>query len=273
MEANLEARSSRRRVLAAAGGGIIGMVLGAMGRSSTVRAATGDAIVAGQANAANVETSLSISDVSSVATGLRVAAASSGVAIAGGSPRGNGVLGVSGTTDVAPDAGADIGVSGRADHAEAIAGVGGDSSTGVGVLGTADSVGVLGAGGQVGVLGNSFDLTGTSVYAVSSAYPLPAPLANTALHARRALSAGGYVAYVDGRLRMRLSGRASMASGTSSKAISVTGLTSTMMAFAVLQTSESATWVRAAVPSAGVLRIYLNKALTSSAVVAWMVIG
>jgi hypothetical protein len=72
---------------------------------------------------------------------------------------------------------------------------------------------------------------------------------------------------------MRLSGRASMASGTSSKAISVTGLTSTMMAFAVLQTSESATWVRAAVPSAGVLRIYLNKALTSSAVVAWMVIG
>jgi len=46
-----------------------------------------------------------------------------------------------------------------------------------------------------------------------------------------------------------------------------------MMAFAVLQTSESATWVRAAVPSAGVLRIYLNKALTSSAVVAWMVIG
>ena len=77
MEANLEARSSRRRVLAAAGGGIIGMVLGAMGRSSTVRAATGDAIVAGQANAADVETSLSISDASSVATGLRVAAASS----------------------------------------------------------------------------------------------------------------------------------------------------------------------------------------------------
>ena len=273
MDVNLERTSSRRSVLAAAGGGVIGMMLAALGRSPAARAATGDPVVAGQANAADVETSLSISDATSSATGLRVAAATSGAAIAGGSPRGNGVLGVSGTTDVAPDVGADIGVSGRADHPEAIAGVGGDSNTGVGVLGTAASVGVLGAGGAVGVLGNSFDLTGTSVYAVSSTYPLPAPLANTALHARRAVTAGGYAAYVDGRLKMRLSGRAAMATGTSSKTISVAGLTTTMMAFAVLQTSESGTWVRAAVPSAGVLRIYLNKALTSSAVVAWMVIG
>ena len=273
MDEHLERTSSRRHVLAAAGGGALGLMLGALGRSPAVRAATGDPVAAGQANSANAETSLAISDSTSSATGLRVAAATTGVAIAGGSPRGNGVLGVSGTTDVAPDAGSDIGVSGRADHPEAIAGVGGDSSTGVGVLGTANGVGVLGAGGAVGVVGQSFDLTGTSVYAVSSVSTPPAPLPGTALHARRALTAGGYAAYIDGRLKVRLSGRAAMATGTSSKTISVPGLTATMMAFAVLQSSEAGTWVRAAVPATGVLRIYLNKALTSSAVVAWLVIG
>jgi hypothetical protein len=264
---------TRRKMLAAATGGFIGLCLSALGKAPTVRAATGDAIVAGQANAADVGTSLSISDSSSSASAFAVTAATTGTAVGGASPRGNGLLGVSGATDIAPYTGADIGVSGRADHPEAIAGVGGDSSTGVGVLGTADGVGVLGAGGVVGVLGNSFDLTGTSVYAVSSIYPLPAPLPNTALHARRAMSAGGYAAYIDGRLRLRLSGRATMTSGSSVKSISVSGLTSSMMVFAVLQSSESGTWVRAAVPAAGSLKIYLNKALTSSATVAWMVIG
>jgi hypothetical protein len=273
MAIDLEERRSRRGVLAAAGGGALGLVLAALGRAPAASAATGDPVLAGKSNAANDATTLAISDANAFVTGLAVSAATTGTAVTGASPRGNGILGVSGASDAAPFTGTDIGVSGRANHPQAIAGVGGDSSTGVGVLGTAHSVGVLGGGGIVGVLGNSFDLGGTSVYAVSSLFPLPAPLPNTALHARRALSAGGYAAFVDGRLKLRLSGKASISKGAASKSISVSGLSAGMMAFAMLQTSESGTWVRAAVPATGILRIYLNKALTSSATVAWMVIG
>jgi hypothetical protein len=50
-----------------------------------------------------------------------------------------------------------------------------------------------------------------------------------------------------------MSGRATIAAGASSKAITVTGLTTGI--------------------STGILRIYLNRALPTSAVVAWMVIG
>jgi hypothetical protein len=273
MAIDAEMPTSRRHMLAAASGGVLALVATLTGRPALTRAATGDPINAGMANDAATGTSLSISDPSALDAGLQVVAATTGAGVVGASPRGSGILGVSGTTNPGPYAVADVGVVGRADHAEAVSGVAGDSSTGAGVIGTANGIGVLGGGGVVGVLGNTFDLTGTAVYAISSGYPLPPPLASTALHARRAVSAGGYAAYVDGRLKLRLSGRASMASGSSSKVVSVAGLTSSMMVFAVLQSSKSGTWVRAAVPRSGSLAIYLNKALTSRAVVAWMVIG
>jgi len=229
--------------------------------------------LAGTANSAATGTSLSISDSTALDTGLQVLAATSGTGVAAASPRGSGLLGVSGSTNPAPDAVADVGVVGRADHAEAVAGVLGDSQTGAGVIGTAAGIGVLGGGGVVGLMGNTFDLTGTSVYAVSSGFPLPAPLANTALHARRKISDGGFAAYIDGRLSLRLSGRVAMARRTSVKVVAVPGLTPTMMAFAVLQSRKPGTWVSAAVPRAGSLAIYLNRPLASTAVVAWMVIG
>jgi hypothetical protein len=262
---------SRRGILAAAGAAVAALAANAIGGPRVASAATGDNVVAGDANEADAVTSLQNTTADEV--GLSVVAAGLGAAVAGASPRGNGVLGLTGTTTPSGQTGSDSGVFGRGIGADAFAGVEGDSDDGYGVSGTSGTVGVVGAGGLVGVMGQSFDLTGTSVYAVSSGFPPPAPLPNTALHARRSVTSGGYAAYVDGRLRLRMSGRATIAAGTSSKAISVTGLTSGMMAFAMLQTSEPGTWVRTTAPSTGILRIYLNKALSTSAVVAWMIIG
>ncbi len=69
-----------------------------------------------------------------------------------------------------------------------------------------------------------------------------------------------------------MSGRLSMATGASSKAVTLAGVTATSKVFAVLATSETGRWVRAVVPAAGKFTVYLNTTLTSSAVVSWFVL-
>ena len=44
-------------------------------------------------------------------------------------------------------------------------------------------------------------------------------------------------------------------------------------AFAVLNSSRSGIYVRAVVPAAGKITIYLNKAVSSSTYVSWLVLG
>ena len=267
-------RSRRTVLIGAAAGAAVG-ALGTVGGRGSARAATGDPILAGSANTADAATSLTATPASeseSVAA-LACVGADLGPGITGASPRGSGVLGVSGDADAGPYWGNDVGVSGRASHAEALAGVAGDSDFGFGVLGTSGTLGVLGAGAVAGVVANSFDVSGTSLYAVSSDYPLPAPQPNTAAHVRRSVSAPGHALFVDGRLRLKWSGRVSVAAGSSRKKISVAGMTSGTMVFAMFQTSESGVWIRASVAASGAITFYFSKALPSSAVLAWMAVG
>jgi len=84
----------------------------------------------------------------------------------------------------------------------------------------------------------------------------------------------GYPAlWVEGRSHFRLSGRTSMTAGHSTFTKTLTGVTSSSIVIAVLQTNESGISVRAAVPSTGKFVVYLTKALTSSAVVGWIVLN
>jgi hypothetical protein len=139
---------SRRGLLAAAGAAVAALAANAIGRPDRTAAATGDPVVAGQANSADLVTSLT--NTTADAYALTVIAGGSGPAVVGASPRGNGVLGLTGTTSAGGQNGSDAGVFGRGIGANAFAGVDGDSDDGFGVSGTSGTVGVSGAGGLVG---------------------------------------------------------------------------------------------------------------------------
>ncbi len=270
-----EQRRSRRNLLRAAVGGVAAAAAAGLARPLGVAAAAGDPIIAGTANTAASATTLTATPTEptdSVAA-LDAIGSYQGPGVTGASLRGSGVLGVSGSTHAAPYWGNDVGVSGRADHPAALAGVSGSSDTGFGVIGTAYGAGILGAGGVVGVLANGFDLTSTSLYAVSSGYPLPAPAPNTAAHVRRSVSAPGHALFVDGRMRLRWSGRVAVAAGISSKRISVSGMASGTMIFAMFQTNESGVRIRASVPTTGAVTFYFSKTMPTSSVLAWMAVG
>jgi hypothetical protein len=77
---------------------------------------------------------------------------------------------------------------------------------------------------------------------------------------------------VSGKVSLSRSGRQAMSSGTSSRAVTLAGVTSTSKVFAVLATGEPGRWVRSVIPAAGKFTIYLNTTLSSSAVVSWFVL-
>jgi hypothetical protein len=75
-----------------------------------------------------------------------------------------------------------------------------------------------------------------------------------------------------GKVHFSRSGRKTMSKGKASLKVTLSGVTSKSMVFAVLATSESGRYVRAVVPASGSFTVYLNTALASSAVVAWFVL-
>lgn len=120
-----------------------------------------------------------------------------------------------------------------------------------GLWGDSGDYGVYGSG-STGVYGDG-GTSGTGLYGVSET---------------------GFGLDVSGRVRLSTrSGRFTVAAGKTSAARSVAGMAAANIVIAVLQTSESGVWVRAAVPAAGKFTVYFNKALTSSAVIGWLVLG
>jgi len=141
-------------------------------------------------------------------------------------------------------AGGSTAISAFADSPPNGAGVHGHGTTCPGVLGTSEN-------GGPGVYG--YSNIGIGVLA-------SAPLGYPAL-------------WVDGRAHFRLSGRTAMSAGHSTFTKTLSGVTTSSIVIAVLQSNESGISVRAAVPSSGKFAVYLTKALTSSAVVGWIVIN
>lgn len=181
--------------------------------------------------------------VSSLVTGSK----GRGVAATSMNPDGTGVFGVAGDPTYGPSEAPLTGVFGFA--------VGGDGETtlGTGVWGDSPDVGVYGSGGT-GVVGDGGS-TGWGLYGYS---------------------ASSYGLYVEGRVKFATrSGRNSVAKGKTSwtKSTGLSGVTSSNIVIAVLQTAESGTWVRAAVASTGKITVYFNRALPSSSYVGWLILG
>jgi hypothetical protein len=295
---------SRRAILAGALGGAGALLAHSLGRATPVRAADGDPLELGAANnAASLPTVLT----STASPGLSVitdAGVTGRTALEGTSATGMGVVGISngpfdpstgrsaGVVGLAGGGGAllpdqnidETGVYGAADVSLASAGVWGDSSQGIGVVGTGDW-GVYGFGanaGSVGVVGDAGG-TSTAVYGFAGEEQPAAPASGTGVMGRAGVGASyGVVAaaaasnqfalYVAGRLRLNgAGGRTTFGSTATSKKILLAGVSTSSFVVATIQTSIAGCYVRAVVPAAGSFTIYLSKAPGKTAVVGYIV--
>jgi hypothetical protein len=235
MAIEMTAPRSRRALLTAAAGAAAATVVSAIDRPALVHAGTDGDVVLGAKN--TTTTTTEIENGTDIVDVFVARSTAGGSAVVGDSELGTGVLGTG------------------------VHGVEGSSQEGMGVLGvSATGTGVLGhitLSGS-GVRGHSFSAGGVGVLASAEA--------GTALQ-------------VAGRARFSRSGRATVAAGRSSVDVDLRtngGLAGTPLCFANLTSYRIGTYVIAArpnYPSTGKLRIYLNKAATSSAYVAWLVLG
>lgn len=209
--------------------------------------------------------------------GVKATGASVGVASAGGEI---GVVASVGQTPTAPLS--PVAAYGQADGDDptGIWGQGGLVSSGfsTGVYGEGDT-GVWGFGGW-GVFGAS-DATGTGVYGFSGGSVPPAP-ANTGVVGYSntgvgvyASSTSGSALQVSGKARFSRAGRARIAAGGQYVDVTVSGgLAGSPVCLANLQTYRAGYYVAAVrpnYPSAGKMRIYLNKVLGTATYVSYFV--
>jgi hypothetical protein len=208
----------------------------------------------------------------------------SGSGVAGDSGSGAGVLGTTATTDragvigtagtitdssLAADVDLDSGVYGYADQTFISSGVWGESTDGVGVA----------ASGALGLIAQGFDgmyaeaIGGTALHAHTGGGVVPTPPTNAALFASVG-TASQIGLEARGRIRFpHRSGRATIAKGKSSVTVTVTGVTSSNIVIAVLNSSGGGRFVRTAIPYTGKIVIYLNAAATGTTSVGWLVLG
>lgn len=176
----------------------------------------------------------------------------------------------SGSTYVTQDFDLDAGVYGHSGSDTGVgSGVYGEGT--VGVWGYGD-YGVEAQGVTTGLFASAFP-SGTAIHAHSGAGDAPAPMTGIAI--RASVSTTSEIGLrVGGRVQFpNRSGKVTFSAGSSSKSVTVTGMTSSHYAFAVLNSTRTGVYVRAVVPGTDKITIYLNKAPSSSTAVAWMVLG
>ncbi|HLX33945.1 MAG TPA: hypothetical protein VKR30_01735 [Candidatus Limnocylindrales bacterium] len=224
-------------------------------------------------------------------TGVLGIAGTSGVGVQGQSDTGTGVHGESTDNTPTPDftvpsnktgaigsTGAttniaantdELGVYGYADLSVNSVGVLGHSHQGVGQVGIG-SVGVIGAGSW-GVLG---DVGATDVGVYGNTGPSVAPSPGTGIGvAARAESTAQVALKVIGRAQFSRSGRTYVAAGTSTRKITMSGVTTSSYIIATPQTNRAGVFVQAVVPAAGSFTIYLNKIVAGTTYVGYLVIN
>jgi hypothetical protein len=309
MSVESSAPRSRRAVLAAALGGLGALVASRLTTPEAAKAANGDPVVAGTANLSTADTSLATAGGftalyanSPTGTGLRGVSLSANPAVP--PPVANtGVVGISGdTTNVAANTGW-TGIYGFSDSHVDANGIWGDSVVGTGVYGTGDT-GVYGSGywgvygtGPIGVMGDGY-ATDTGVYGFSGDSAPPDAVAGIAVQATagtnaaialnartlgpatpaqiavNATAATGHIALnVTGKTRFSRSGRVAVNAGASSKKVTMSGVITTSYVIATLQSKRTGVYVASVVPATGYFTIYLNKAVTSSTTVGYLVIN
>jgi hypothetical protein len=259
MSADELAPRSRRAILAAAAG-----AAGALAASAVlpagIAAADPNDVVMGTDNPTVATTTITNSTADSTAFAGHATGTGYAYGLEGTSPAGAGVFAWSTaapdwTPPFEPSITACSGVFGSApagDHTTTVGtGVWGDSPD-TGVYGSG-SRGVEGYGGW-GVVGYTNGLTGgVGVYAIAP---------NTTTLALRA----------EGKVHFSRSKRTAIAKGKSSLTVTLAGVTSSSLVYAVLATTEPGRYVRAVVPTTNKFTVYLNTALATSSVVAWFVL-
>jgi hypothetical protein len=249
---------SRRQILSAAAFGLAGAAVASVARPAPVRGGT--------------DTPQIDEDVDNLTSGTTTVRSSSSVGPAlsvfsepAGSSYANpaGALGILGSSD----AGDGVGVVGWGEVSE--------TSGSTGVFGDGD-IGVAGSGvvgvqgfGFVGVMGDATpDAVGVYGFTGTDAAPFPAPGVGVLA---RAQGTNVVALSVIGRAKFSRSGRAVVASGTTSKVVSLAGVTASSLVI-VTVASNQARYARV-VADAGKFTIYLNTAASGACSVNWIVFG
>jgi hypothetical protein len=283
---------SRRAVIAAALGGLGGLVAGSFGRPAVVSADDPNDVVKNQDNATTALTSVT---QGTAATDAFAGNSPTGTGLFGHSTdpsasefldpsHRTGVIGAVGSTAEMFESTDEVGVYGVSNISDNSIGLLGQSEPGWGAF-ARGSVGVGGVG-YVGVLGFGFtnlartvgvlgDATGsqTGVYGFTGSDVAPlAPVGGIGVLARAQTNAQTALQVI-GKVKFNRSGRIAVAAGKTSVVKSLAGVTTSSIIIAVLQTAEAGTWVRAAVPGSGKFTVYFNRALPSSTYVGYFVIN
>ena len=259
---------TRRSLLTAAAGGAAALAVSAI-KPAGVAAAPAN--MQTETDNATTATTL-ISNSTAGSTAFIANAATSGTGMRGNSAKGTGLVGVSDDTSDPATNVQNAGVVGVAGSLSNIAdnigltGVYGvsdqspdpDNFTAAGVWGESADVGVIGSGG-VGMLGDG----GVGVIGISGATDGFGVLAQQ--DADDALALG-----VAGRAAFTRSGKTTVSAGNKSKTVNLADCTTQTIVFAVLASNRDGRYVRAAVPSAGSFKIYLNGNVSSSTKVSWI---
>jgi hypothetical protein len=301
MAIDADAPRSRRSIIAAALGGAGALIAASLGRAAPVAAADGDPVLLGQGTTSTENAATAVTVVNSSVDGIRgVSAATTGLFGRSAAPgasnvdgHGTGVIGATGDgTSIAARTN-QTGVYGFADDSNAAAGVWGDTVQGTGVVGTG-AWGVYGTG-DIGIVGDVGG-AGTGVYGFTGDVPLVVPPPSTGVagiavqnggvgvrgHASSGTATGvlasaattGQIALaVSGKLKLSRSGRVSIGATSSSRKITMAGVTTSSYVIATVQTSVTGLYVRAVVPTTGAFTIYLSKAPGKTVYVGFVVIN
>jgi hypothetical protein len=289
------APQTRRRLLTAAATGVAALAAEKLARPMSAAAT----VVPMNVDVDNPSTALtSITQGTADTDAFKATANGTGTGISGVSTTGVAVLGQNGSATEPAIVGLQgdltgsewlgstdlqAGVYGFCDRSGAGVGVEGESQAGIGVGAfaiTLPGTGLLAIGG-LGAFIEGYDgayivsdsnQTGLHVR-TGTGSSAPTPPANTALYASVGSNTQvGIEAH--GRIRFpNRSGRATILSGHSSVTVSVSGMTSSNFAMAVLNSNRTGRWVRAVVCATGSITIYLNTAVTSTTYVSWLVLG
>jgi hypothetical protein len=244
MAIDTETRTSRRGLLAAALGGLGGLVLAKLGHPDPAAAANGDPVLVGAAHTGTSETSIS----TTTGPGLRGANTTDTPSTFSSSSYNTGLVGTAGATGAGGAIGEissntdETGVYGFSDVSPASVGVWGDTWQGIGVQGIGD-FGVAGYGDAVGVYAEA---NSTNAFALMTA----------------------------GKIRFNgRSGKTTITSGRIYRDVTIPGMTSSSYVIATLQTRKSGYSVECVVSYSGKFRVFLNRTATSTMYFSYLVIN
>lgn len=280
---------SRRTILAATAGGFAALLAHAFGGPRTVDATDGDPLVVGQENSATVATVLRNNSTNQPGFLVETQAAS---AIHGKASGGNGVEGEAGGVNAAGVWGSNPSGQGVAGMSISGSGVYGSSQAATGVYGfsaSLDQPAILarGSSGGAGVFGFAGEGAppaaplDTGIYGLATGYSLRSPSQAVGVHGRATVGtgvraqagAGGTALRVDGKAVFSRSGVLTVRAGTSSRSLSVAGLTAGSHVFAVVRGGDGKAWVRKVRPGAGSFTVLLNKNASRATTVTWIAFG